>query len=335
MDCHTQRIWELEKESDKLGFLLDWDSQIWSNGFVTYQTFGLPHPLFLQRNLDQCEVLFFSHQLKGSLNKQLVLSFELPCPDIAAITERIQVQNEEWFSECEPGEPVVSELFRHSESSFQRFLEWENPKETFLCPRSESLDWVKDDSQTSFHSEDFSKRTKLILPKGVLLFSDEPKFHGIHLPKEFGSNLGTNTKVRWGNSEFIDSEFNFRQGDEFFQTSFIQYPVVINFSFGLHQINFVETLDYQINSKSNRKKVVFLVVLQNRFKLPNFIPETNLIPNFHSLVFLNFKTKEKVVMFLLSTGSTMVPYILCQLMNGWFIPILILSFLKNFGLVGI
>ncbi|TGM20875.1 LIC11755 family lipoprotein [Leptospira meyeri] len=209
-----------KKESDKLGFVLDWDSQIWSNGFVTYQTFGLPHPIFLQRTVDQCEVLFSSHQLKGTLNKQLVLSFELPCPDIGAITEKIQTQNEEWFSECEPGEPVVSEMFRHSESSFQRFLEWENPKETFLCPRSESLGWEKEGSKTFFRSEDFSKRTKLILPKGIVLFSDEPKFHGIFLPKEYGSNIGTKTKVWWGNSEYIDSEFNFRQGNEFFSNEY-------------------------------------------------------------------------------------------------------------------
>lgn len=212
-----------KKESDKLGNILDWDNQIWSNGFVTYQTFALPHPLFLQRSENRCEVLFLSKKISGTLNKQLVLSLELPCPEIAAITEKIQTQNEFWFSECEPGEPVVSEVFRHSDSSFQRFMEWENPKDRFLCPQSESLDWEKEGSKVSFQSDDFSKRTKLILPKGILLFSDEPKYHGISIPKEFVSKLGTNAVIRWGKSSYLDPEFYFRQGEEFFSNEF--HPV--------------------------------------------------------------------------------------------------------------
>ncbi|TGM82332.1 lamin tail domain-containing protein [Leptospira mtsangambouensis] len=280
-----------KKESDKLGFLLDWDSQIWSNGFVTYQTFGLPHPLFLQRTLDQCEVLFFSHQLKGSLNKQLVLSFELPCPDTGAITERIQVQNEEWFSECEPGEPVVSELFRHSESSFQRFLEWENPKETFLCPRSESLDWVKDGSQTSFQSEDFSKRTKLILPKGVLLFSDEPKFHGIFLPKEYGSNLGTNTKVRWGNSEFLDSEFNFRQGDEFFSNEFHPVSCRDQFQFWTSPDQFCGNPGLPNQFEIKQKEGVVPGCIADQIQITEFYPGNQFDSQFPFPSFFEFQNK--------------------------------------------
>lgn len=205
-----------KKESDKVGVLLEWDSQIWSNGLVTYQTFAIPHPLFLQRTTELCEVVFPTKRLSASLNKRTLISLEFPCPDLIEIAEKIETQNEEWLSECEQTEPVVSELFRHSESSYQRFIEWENPKDSVICPSTHSLEWEKEGTIKSYHSDLFSKRTKLLLPGGIVLLSDDPGFSGILIPKEFLADLGTQTIVRWGNSEYHDSEFFFRQGNEFF-----------------------------------------------------------------------------------------------------------------------
>ncbi|MCW7493112.1 lamin tail domain-containing protein [Leptospira sp. 2 VSF19] len=220
-----------KKDSDKEGFLLEWNSQIWSSGLTTYQTFAIHHPLFLQRTKDECEVIFSTQTITGSPNKRPILSLVFPCPDLNEISELIQTQNDKWFSECVPGEPNVSELFRHSESSYQRFLEWENPKETVICPRSDSLDWVKDGIRKSFRSELFSKRTKLILPHGMVLFSDDPGLFSIPIPKEFLTDLGTQTSVLWGNTDYHDSEFIFRQGTEFFsnQTNSISCRNQYNF----------------------------------------------------------------------------------------------------------
>ncbi|MCG6153021.1 LIC11755 family lipoprotein [Leptospira bandrabouensis] len=205
-----------KKESDKEGYLLEWETQIWSSGLTTYQTFALPHPLFLQRTKDVCEVVFFKPSIDGTRNQLPVLSFDFPCPDLNEISDQIQTQNDKWFRECVPGEPKVSELFRHSESSFQRFLEWENPNEFVICPSSDSLDLEKEGVHKTFFSDLFSKRTKLILPHATTVFSDETGYFSIPIPKEFLADLGTETSVRWGNSEYQDSEFIFRQGNEFF-----------------------------------------------------------------------------------------------------------------------
>ncbi|TGL90184.1 lamin tail domain-containing protein [Leptospira congkakensis] len=205
-----------KKESDTKEVLSFWDSQIWSGGLVTYQTFALPHPIFIQRTTQVCEVVFPSHKLTGSENKQRTLVFELPCPDLGEIAERIETQNENWLAECDPTEPVVSELFRHSDSSYQRFIEWENPKDKVLCPRFSSIDWEIAGIRKTFQSELFSKRTKLILPNAILLLSDESKFHGIPIPKDFLADLGSNSLIRFGDSEFRDFNFFFRQGNEFF-----------------------------------------------------------------------------------------------------------------------
>ncbi|TGL45884.1 LIC11755 family lipoprotein [Leptospira perdikensis] len=205
-----------KKESDKLGLLLEWDSQVFSGGLVTYQTFAVPHPIFLQRTKESCEVVFRSQSFVGTENKRPILSLEFPCPDLEEFTERIITQNDHWLTQCEPDEPVVSEVFRHSESSFQRFMEWENPKDNVICPRSQNLEWETGGKKTSFHSDVFTKRTKLLLPHGVVILSDDPNYKGILIPKEFLSELGKKTLVRWGGSEYNDPEFFFRQGDEFF-----------------------------------------------------------------------------------------------------------------------
>lgn len=213
-----------KKESDRQGFLLQWDSQVFSNGLVTYQTFAVPHPIFLQRTNESCEVVFPSESLDGSENKRPIISLELPCPDLEEITERIVTQNEVWLTQCEPAEPVVSETFRHSESSYQRFLEWENPKDSVICPHTQSLDWEVDGKKTTFYSDLFSKRTKVILPRGIVLFSDDPGHKAIPIPKEFLSHLGKETVVRWGSSEYRDFEFSFRQGNEFFSHQIRSVP---------------------------------------------------------------------------------------------------------------
>ncbi|MBM9547691.1 lamin tail domain-containing protein [Leptospira sp. 201903074] len=205
-----------KKDSDRVGALLEWDSQIWSSGLVTYQTYAVPHPLFLQRTKEVCEVVFPSQRLDGSSNKHPLISLEFPCPDLGEMAERIQTKNEEWLRQCEPADPIVSEVFRHSESSYLRFLEWENPKDSVICPNTHILDWEKEGRITSFHSDLFSKRTKVILPRATVLFSDHPGYKGIPIPKEFLSDLGTETVVRWGSFEYQDSEFFFRQGHEFF-----------------------------------------------------------------------------------------------------------------------
>lgn len=205
-----------KKESDQVGVLSEWDSQIWSSGHVTYQTYAVPHPLFLQRTKEVCEVVFPTQRLDGSPNKHPVISLEFPCPDLGEVAERIERQNEEWLRQCEPTEPTLTEVFRHSESSYTRFLEWENPKDSVICPNSHSLDWEKEGQITSFHSDLFSKRTQIILPRATVLFSDHPGYKGIPIPKEFLADLGTQTLVRWGSSEYQDSEFFFRQGSEFF-----------------------------------------------------------------------------------------------------------------------
>ncbi|PJZ45562.1 LIC11755 family lipoprotein [Leptospira brenneri] len=207
-----------KKDSEALNKVLQWERQIWSSGLVTYQTFGLPHPTFIQRTSEVCEILFPSHRLMGSENKQLVLSFELGCPDLGEIAERIESQNENWFSHCDPTEPVVSELFRHSESSYQRWIEWENPKDSVLCPKDPTIDLEIGGEWKSFQSDLFAKRSKIILPHGILLFSDDQRYQGIPIPKEFLSGLGTDAQVRFGNSEFRDSHFSFRQGNEFFSS---------------------------------------------------------------------------------------------------------------------
>ncbi|MCW7471456.1 LIC11755 family lipoprotein [Leptospira kanakyensis] len=214
----TIELGKWKKDSEKLENLFSWDSQIWSSGLVTYQTLGLPHPTLIQRTEAVCEVVFPSQSFSGSENKQRTLTFELPCPDLGEIAEQIETQNEKWLAECDPAEPEVSELFRHSESSYQRFIEWENPQDKVLCPRFSSIDWENEGTWKSFQSDLFSKRTKLILPRGILLFSDESKYHGIPIPKDFFLRLGTNVRVRLGDSEFRDSNFSFRQGNEFFTT---------------------------------------------------------------------------------------------------------------------
>ncbi|TGM60737.1 LIC11755 family lipoprotein [Leptospira vanthielii] len=205
-----------KKESEREGALLEWDSQIWSSGLVTYQKFAVQHPIFLQRTNELCEVVFPTKRLSGSLNKRTLISLELPCPNLSEIAEKIETQNEEWFRHCEPAEPVVSEVFRHSESSYQRFIEWENPKDSVICPTTHSLEWEKEGTKNYFQSDLFFKRTKLLLPGGIAVLSDDPGFSGIPIPKEFLANLGTEIVVRWGNSEYHDSDFFFRQGNEFF-----------------------------------------------------------------------------------------------------------------------
>ncbi|TGL99156.1 LIC11755 family lipoprotein [Leptospira jelokensis] len=209
-------------ETSKTNPSLEWKQQIWSNGMVSYQVFAVPHPIFLQNSKTECEVVFRSNLLSLSENKSPAIVLTLPCPDTDSILESIQNQNEIWLSECTPNSPIVSEVFRHSESSYLRYLEWENPSDSILCPKAESIEWEEAGELSRFQSDEFLKRIRLVLPHGILLLSDEGKLQGIPIPKSFLLSLGTNSSIRFGDSSFHDSPFSFRQGDEFFshQTRF-------------------------------------------------------------------------------------------------------------------
>lgn len=205
-----------KEETYKTNPSLEWKQQIWSNGIVSYQVFAVPHPVFLQKSKSECEVLFRSNQLSLALNQTPAIVLTLPCPDTDLILESIQNQNDIWLSECTPNSPIVSEVFRHSESSYLRYLEWENPTDSVLCPKAESIEWEEGSELSQFQSNEFLKRSRLVLPHGILLLSDEMKLQGIPIPKSFLSSLGTQTLIRFGESNFQDFPFSFRQGEEFF-----------------------------------------------------------------------------------------------------------------------
>ncbi|TGM31669.1 LIC11755 family lipoprotein [Leptospira biflexa] len=196
--------------------ILEWKNQIWSSGIVTYQTFAIPHPRFVQTKEFECEVIFRSYVLDVSENKTPILVFQFPCPNPDSILKTILSQNQTWFLQCETESPVVSELFRHSESSYQRFMEWQNPNDFVLCPSAKSIVREKEGEFTNFQSEEFLKRSRLILPHGILLFSDDPRFQGIPIPKTFVSELGTREGFQFGNSFYDDLPFSFHQGENFF-----------------------------------------------------------------------------------------------------------------------
>ncbi|WP_244245608.1 LIC11755 family lipoprotein [Leptospira kemamanensis] len=207
-----------QKERENTTPILEWKHQIWSTGLVSYQVFALPHPLFLQKTTEECEVVFRTNDLSESEKKSPAIVFTFSCPDTHAILESIQIQNDRWFLECQPNSPVGSEVFRHSESSYGRYLEWENPTDEILCPRAETLEWEDEGGVTQFQSDEFFKRSRLILPHGILLLSDEGKLQGIPIPKLYLSSLGTRNVIRFGETRYQDSKFSFRQGDEFFSS---------------------------------------------------------------------------------------------------------------------
>lgn len=210
----TFEKWKEKRE--EISPVSEWKKQIWSNGFVTYQSYAIPHPIFLQKTNTECEVVFRSLSLKVSENKTPTLVFEFPCPEVDLIYDQILSQNQTWFSECQPNNPTISEIFRHSESDYKRYMEWENQTDRVICPVAENLEVEKNGEIISFQSDEFLKRSRLILPHAILLFSDEPKFQGIPIPKEFLSELGTNEVIRFGDTPIADSPFSFKQGREFF-----------------------------------------------------------------------------------------------------------------------
>lgn len=206
--------WKVSR--DKNPPILEWKQQIWSTGHVSYQTFAIPHPTFIQKSNTVCEVVFRSFALHVTENKTKVIVFEFPCPNIDSILESVLTQNQSWLSNCKVESPIVSESFRHTESNFQRFLEWENPNEYVICLFADSLVRKKENEIIGFQSEEFRNRSRLVLPNGILLLSDDPKYQGIPIPKHFLAELGTEESISFGDSTFNDSQFFFKQGEEFF-----------------------------------------------------------------------------------------------------------------------
>ncbi|TGM25975.1 LIC11755 family lipoprotein [Leptospira levettii] len=204
---------EKRKEMDPI---IEWKEQVFSTGLVTYQSFAIPHPIFLQKSNSECEVVYRSYSLSDTENQTPAIDFEFPCPPVEKVLDLVLSQNQNWISSCEIGSPNISELFRHSESDYLRYLEWENTKDKVICPYAETLEREKDGVTITFQSEDFRKRSRVMLPHGILLLSDNPKFQGILIPKQFLSQLGTTETIRFGESVLYDASFDFKQGEEYF-----------------------------------------------------------------------------------------------------------------------
>ncbi|GBF41282.1 hypothetical protein LPTSP2_05540 [Leptospira ellinghausenii] len=196
--------------------VLEWKEQVFSTGLVTYQSFAIPHPIFLQKSNTECEVVYRSYSLSVSENQTPTIVFEFPCPNVEKILDLVLSQNQSWISSCEIDSPNISEIFRHSESDYVRYLEWENTKDKVICPYAETLEREKEGVTITFQSEDFRKRSRVMLPHGILLLSDHPKFQGINISKQFLSQLGTQETIRFGESILYDNSFDFKQGGEYF-----------------------------------------------------------------------------------------------------------------------
>lgn len=266
----TYSKWKEERESFQPQ--LEWKKQVWSTGLVSYQSFAIPHPIFLKKSNEDCEAVFRSYHLQVSDNQMPTLVFSFPCPDVDVILDSILRQNQTWFSQCENVSPIISEVFRHSDSVYERFMEWQNPKDTVICPLSDSIDWEKDGQIQTFQSEEFRMRSRLLLPNGILLFSDNPKFQGITIPKLFLSQLGTSQSFRWGETFVTDDAFSFKQGEEFFTKQWLSNSCRDSESIWISQQTFCGSPGLPNTMDRSVRKEVIPSCETNQIQITEFYP---------------------------------------------------------------
>jgi len=193
------------------------------DGTIAFSRFSVPSAEFYQWEKDRCEVLFPSRALGQTKNSWRWISLSFTCDNIE-IGSKIFAQNESWLRECTVKNPKLSETFRHSESPYGRFLEWENETDEVLCPIYENFGFLNAETKKSVflaskERESLKKFHKLILPHSVLLLKTAEQLDGIQVEEDFLSWVG-----KPGSWFFVDEftnqrSYNFKQGDEFFSDS--------------------------------------------------------------------------------------------------------------------
>ncbi|TGN07912.1 LIC11755 family lipoprotein [Leptospira ilyithenensis] len=218
------KLSEWEKEHRNQIPLESYAKNSLSDGTIAYSRFDVPNAEFYRWSEKECEILFPSRILATTVSQIRFISLEFACSDPISLKDKIVEQNQKWLQVCRPDLPVVSESFRHSDSIYKRYLEWENPSEEVTCPEYESFGFEETDSlpDKKIFAKDleFLKSFhKLILPKSVFLFRDSDTMSGLKLDSGMAEKIGKVGFWNLNGNLSIEPKYIFSQGGEYFANS--------------------------------------------------------------------------------------------------------------------
>ncbi|BDA79276.1 hypothetical protein LPTSP3_g22060 [Leptospira kobayashii] len=215
---------EWEKEHKNQIPILSYAKNLLSDGTVAYSRFDVPSAEFYKWSDKECEILFPSRILATTVSQIRFVSLEFACSGPISLKEKIIEQNQKWLQICKPDSPIVSESFRHSDSIYKRYLEWENPSDEVICPEYESFGFEETDAMPDgkIFAKDlffFKSFHKLILPKSVFLFRDSDTMSGLKLDLLLAEKIGKEGFWDLNGSLSVEPKYIFSQGGEYFASS--------------------------------------------------------------------------------------------------------------------
>jgi hypothetical protein len=190
------------------------------DGTIAFHRFDVPNAEFFQWSDSDCEAIFPSQHIGNTHNSRKVLRFQFKCGSVDFL-EKINVENQKLSSNCKATFPSVGERFRHSESPFQKFVEWENDSDETLCPNFDTIQFIEQTSGkvttlSKIELQKLKERHKYILPKSSIIWTDAEQLSGVSISNEMLNNIGKKGNWVWDSGKFLEEEFLFKQGSEFF-----------------------------------------------------------------------------------------------------------------------
>lgn len=210
-----------KKETKLLNAKRSFVNRVWNEGTPAFFTYTIPHVEIFEWEQGSCDFLFPSRVVTDAPSKKKFLLVRTICPNLETVIEGILLQNETWRSTCkrDTRSLKVLESFRSSDLLFSRYLEFKNESEDCLLPNvshfgfngNKFISESNDKNLTSIQLEN-----EIILGEASLVFVDEPYLFGHKVSKEILSNIGTDGNFFLGDSDFLEEEFSFKQGSEYF-----------------------------------------------------------------------------------------------------------------------
>jgi|GEM_PF-1911769 len=215
---------EWEKEHKGRIPLESYANNLLIDGTVAYSRFDVPDAEFYKWSERECEILFPSRILATTVSQIRFISLEFDCTGLTSFKERILEQNEKWLLVCKPDAPIVSESFRHSDSIYKRYLEWENPSENVICPRYDSFGFEEANVSQKIeigekNLENLKVFHRLLLPGGSFIFRDSDTMSGVKLDSNLTEKIGKDGFWSLGNNSSAEVKYIFSQGGEYFSHS--------------------------------------------------------------------------------------------------------------------
>ncbi|MDZ4724517.1 MAG: hypothetical protein SH817_00060 [Leptospira sp.] len=209
------------KETKDLIPLVSWSENKTNENVISYSKFDVPSAHFYEWTPNECEVLYPSLAIGNTKKSWRILSLNFKCPKNISFGEKITEINQKWLTECVPGQVSLSESFRHSESPFGKFIEWENNSEQILCPTYDTLGFFDQSKNVHTFISDSSLKEierfhKIVLPKSTFILTTSEQLTGNRIEDEFLAQIGKKGKWIWNQKSFEETPYSFKQADEFF-----------------------------------------------------------------------------------------------------------------------